>query len=80
MLYVGRNADRRWNDVLAASSATSSKRTHGHHSTTALPVSSMPRRPARPGQLRVLPRRQPLVMFAGELGELLDHDACAPAC
>ena len=48
MLYVGRNAERRWNDVLAASSATSSNRTHGDHSTTALPRSSIPRRPARP--------------------------------
>ena len=48
MLYVGRNAERRWNARLDASSATCSNGTNGLHSTTAWPTSSMPRRPARP--------------------------------
>ena len=48
MLYVGRNAERRWNVRLDASAATCSNGTNGLHSTTAWPSSSMPRRPARP--------------------------------
>ena len=74
MLYVGRNADRRWNDVLPASSATSSKRTHGDQSTTALPSVVDPAATGAAGELGVLPRRQPLMVLAGELRQLLDHD------
>ena len=48
MLYVGRNAELRWNVRLPASEATWSNGTNGLHSTTAWPSSSRPRRPARP--------------------------------
>jgi hypothetical protein len=68
MLYVGRNADRRWNDVLEARSTTSAKRTHGDQATTAWPISSIPRRPARPVSCVYL------MMLSGELRELLDDD------
>ncbi len=48
MLYVGRNDDDRGNSRLAARVATWSKGANGFHSVTAAPVSSIPRRPARP--------------------------------
>ena len=74
MLYVGRNAERRWNAVLPASSATSSKRTHGDQSTTAWPRFVDPAAAGAAGQLGVLARRQLLMVLAGELRQLLDHD------
>ena len=73
MLYVGRNAERRWNVRLAARAATCSKGTNGLHSTTAWPSSSIPA-PARPVSWVYSPGRQHLVVVAGELGQLLDDD------
>ena len=75
--HVVRRAERRTQvegACSAASSATSSKRTNGRpqHDRVAELVDTATARPAR--QLRVLARGQTLVMLAGELGELLDHD------
>ena len=74
MLYVGRNADRRWNDVLAGElgDLVETNPRRPEHDGVAEVVD--PAAAGAAGQLGVLPRRQPLVVLAGELGQLLDHD------
>ena len=80
MLYVGRNAERRWNERLAASSATASKRTNGLHATHRVAQLVDAAGAGSPGELRVLAGRELLVAVAGELRQLLDHDGAGRAC
>ena len=74
MLYVGRNAERRWNVRLVASVATCSNGTNGLHSTTAWPTSSIPRRPARPVSWVYSPGVSISWWSPVNLRQLLDHD------
>ena len=60
---------------LAASSATSSNRRYGDHSTMASPTGSRPRRPARPVSWVYSPGVSSSWPSPGEPCEVLDHDA-----
>ena len=74
MLYVGRNAERRWNVRLDGQRGDLVERHERapQHDGVALVVDAPPAGP--PGQLGVLPRREHLVVVAGELRQLLDDD------
>ena len=63
-----------------ASPATWSNGTNGSHSTTDVADVVDAAAAGPPGELRVLPRRQQLVVLAGELRQLLDRPPSGPAC
>ena len=74
MLYVGRNAERRWNERLPASSATCFEADERAPQHDRVPELVDPPAAGPSGELRVLAGRELFVVVAGELRQLLDHD------